>query len=364
MTGGVKIMIAESDQKTASSLATALRKEGWEVVLSGDVIHALSVALKQKPAAVILGTQLPGGGGLSVLKRMRASVHTAGTPVIAVTGSVGPKKQEFLSAGAQECMDQPVETGALCAAIRKHLAQPPVITGAPVDLLRAPERMAALEKTELLDTAPSEPLDMVTRITAKLLGVPAALVSLVDKDRQFFKSQFGLPDPLAVSRQTPLSHSFCQWVVSGREQVVVRDAREDPVLRNNLAVRDLGVIAYAGVPLSAGVDQVIGSFCAIDLNPHTWSEEDIATLRDLAQVTEAYIAFGQARHGSAGSAPAGIRRNTDALADVRVAASGIGGAARTLQRRWRHLNEPEREALFGIVETQSQYLVHLTGGQR
>lgn len=364
MTDGKKILVAESDPEVASSVAAALRKEGWQVVLASDALQALSVALNQRSAAVVCGAQLPGGGGLHLLKRMRSSVHTAATPVIAIAGRVGPQRQEMLAAGAQECMDRPVDAGALCASLRKHLALPPVVAGAPLDVLRAPERMAALNETKLLDTEPSELLDVLTGIAARLLGVPIALVSLVDKDRQFFKSQFGLPDPWAASRQTPLSHSFCQWVVSGREQVVVRDAREHPVLQSNLAVRDLGVVAYAGVPLSTGGDQMIGSFCAIDSNPHAWSEDDIVLLRDLAQLTETCIASGRGGQGSSGSEPSATLRDAHTLADMRVAARGMGSAAGILRRRWQELTPPEREALFGIVETQSQRLVRLTGGQR
>lgn len=362
MAGELKIMLVDSDQKAALLVAAALRKQGWDVVFATDAVHALNMAVKQKPAAVVLGTQLPGGGGLNVLKKMRTNLYTADTPVIAVTGPVGPQREELLAAGAQECMEQPVDTGALCAAIRKCLAHPPVIMAAPADVLRAPERLAALEETGLLDSAPNELLDRITWLAVSLLGVPTALVSLVGSDRQFFKSQIGVADPWATSRETPLSHSFCQWVVAGREAVVVADAREHPVLRSNLAIRDLGVIAYAGVPLSAGADQKIGSFCAIDSIPRSWSADDLATLRDLALVTEAYVALGRARQATAESVPATIRSDADAVAVMRAGANGMGSAARILRQRWHRLTEPEREALFEIVETLRQNLIQVTGG--
>jgi GAF domain-containing protein len=86
-------------------------------------------------------------------------------------------------------------------------------------------------------------------MAAKVLKVPVALMSLVDADRQFFKSQVGLPDEWAQERETPLSHSFCQYVAGSNEPLIIGDAREYPLVCDNLAVRDLNVVAYAGVPL-------------------------------------------------------------------------------------------------------------------
>ena len=106
-------------------------------------------------------------------------------------------------------------------------------------------------------------------------------MSLVDDRRQFFKSAVGLAEPWASARQTPLSHSFCQHAVSSAEALLVTDAREDPRVRDNLAVRDLGVIAYAGVPLITQ-QQPLGTLCVIDTNPRAWADEEVELLRELA----------------------------------------------------------------------------------
>jgi len=123
----------------------------------------------------------------------------------------------------------------------------------------------------------------VGKSDAALEELPVALVSLVDRDRQFFKSCVGLPEPWATTRETPLSHSFCQHTVITGEPLVVDDAREHPELRHNLAVPDIGVVAYAGVPLVTSDGEILGAFCAIDTKPRRWSEADIETLRDLAE---------------------------------------------------------------------------------
>jgi GAF domain-containing protein len=146
-------------------------------------------------------------------------------------------------------------------------------------------RLAALEATALLDTPTERVFDRLTEMAAVTLGVPIALISLVTDDRQFFKSQCGLPAPVATARETPLSHSFCQHVVQDRAPLVIEDARENARVRDNLAIPDLGAIAYAGVPLTLPDGQVIGSFCAIDTSPHRWREADIELLNTLAETT-------------------------------------------------------------------------------
>lgn len=150
-----------------------------------------------------------------------------------------------------------------------------------VDAVRDPDRVAAVRRLALLDTPPEEAFDRLTRLASQIFAVPVALVTLVDEDRQYFKSCLGLPEPWASLRQTPLSHSFCQIVTSG-DALVIEDAREHPLVRDNLAIRDLGVIAYAGVPLADSHGQVLGSFCVIDSRPRTWSEAEVGILRALA----------------------------------------------------------------------------------
>ena len=144
-------------------------------------------------------------------------------------------------------------------------------------------RLQALRRSGLLDSAAEESFDRITRIAASALGVPVALVSLVDEDRQFFKSCVGLPRPWSDDRQTPLSHSFCQHVVTGSQPLIITDAREHPLVRDNPAIDDLGVVAYAGFPLRMPDGEVLGSLCAIDSEPREWTERELETLRDLAE---------------------------------------------------------------------------------
>jgi len=152
-----------------------------------------------------------------------------------------------------------------------------------------PRRLAALQRTGLLDARPSDTFDRLTTLATQLLGVPIALVSLVDDDRQFFVSCPGVGEPWATARETPLSHSFCQYVVATGEPLVVEDARDIDFLRSNLAIRDLGVIAYAGVPLRLSTGEVIGSFCAIENAPRAWTPAELESLKTLAAAAMAEL---------------------------------------------------------------------------
>ena len=143
-------------------------------------------------------------------------------------------------------------------------------------------RLSALRRSHLLDSRPEAAFDRLTGLASRVLRAPMALISLVDEGRQFFKSAVGLPEPWASLRETPLSHSFCQHVVASRCVLAVADAGSDPLVRENLAVAELGVIAYLGVPLLSACGHALGAFCVIDLRPRPWTDEEVAILRDLA----------------------------------------------------------------------------------
>ncbi|WP_326951325.1 SpoIIE family protein phosphatase [Amycolatopsis sp. NBC_01307] len=153
--------------------------------------------------------------------------------------------------------------------------------GRPDLVLCDPGRTGALHDSGLSARADSA-MDRFAAMVRVQLRVPVALVSLVEPDRQVFPGMQGLPEPWATARHTPLSHSFCQHVVITGEPLVLTDARTVALTSDNLAIPDLGVVAYAGIPLTDTDGHVLGSLCAIDTRPRTWTGDEIATLTDLA----------------------------------------------------------------------------------
>ena len=148
----------------------------------------------------------------------------------------------------------------------------------------------SLEELGIIDAPPESIFDNFTQLATSLFNIPVSLVSIVDFDnnRQFFKSQVGLVEPWAAQRQTPLSHSFCQHVVNDNATLVVENAAQHPKVKDNLAVRDLGVATYLGCPIYSPDDKPIGAFCVIDGNPRRWTDVEITQLEGLSRcVTDA-----------------------------------------------------------------------------
>lgn len=150
------------------------------------------------------------------------------------------------------------------------------------------DRLETLRATGLLDSLPEAAFDRYVRLAATITGAPIALISLVDAQRQFFKAQLGLAEPWAGLRQTPLTHSFCQHVVTSGETLAIEQASSHPLVRENLAITELGVESYLGAPLQLE-GQRLGSLCVIDGKTRQWTATDRQALQDLADAVNTEI---------------------------------------------------------------------------
>lgn len=148
-----------------------------------------------------------------------------------------------------------------------------------------PERLEALRGLDILDTPPEPRFDRVTRLAQQLFQVPIALVSLVDADRQWFKSQQGLG-----ATETPRDISFCGHAILGDAIFVVPNTLEDDRFADNPLVCGVPDIRfYAGAPLHSSSGHRVGTLCIIDRQPRSFSEEGLKGLRDLADCVEAEL---------------------------------------------------------------------------
>ena len=139
------------------------------------------------------------------------------------------------------------------------------------------ERLAELTGLNLLDTPTEAEFDRVTERLTKLFKVPIALLTLIDKDRQWFKSQTGLPTDLAEARCTSRDISLCGHVIANDEMLIVRDLARDPRFANNPFVKERGLRFYAGVPLRGPNGFPIGTLTILDTKPRevTSQEQDL-----------------------------------------------------------------------------------------
>jgi signal transduction histidine kinase len=149
-------------------------------------------------------------------------------------------------------------------------------------ILNDPKRVEALRRLCLLNTPADPAFDRLTRLAADILNAPISLVTLVDAEYQFFKSQVGLQEPWASARQTPLSHSFCQHTLTSNEPLIIENALSHHLVHDNLAIQDLDAHAYLGIPLTTSDGDAIGSFCVLDDKPRVWTTREINLLKDLS----------------------------------------------------------------------------------
>lgn len=158
-----------------------------------------------------------------------------------------------------------------------------------MQVIRDKHRLGAVRRLVVLDTPPTPAFDRLTRMAAELLDCPISLLTIVDAERQWFKSTHGLPD--AAVRETPLSYSLCQYVVTARARVVVPDAGADAQLRGHPAVTELGMRAYAGSPIWSPDHHPVGALCVADHVPHEWDDRQLDILDDLAQIATRELAL-------------------------------------------------------------------------
>ena len=153
-------------------------------------------------------------------------------------------------------------------------------------------RLDALRRLELLDAPTDGSFDRLTRLAAAALDAPVAVLSLVDGERQLFRSVHDPAGRLGSMRETPLEHSLCRHVLASARALLIDDARRDDRGAGSPVIDQLGVVAYAGAPLVAPDGRIVGSLCVLDHEPRRWSERDARVLADLAALAMAEAEAG------------------------------------------------------------------------
>jgi PAS domain S-box-containing protein len=152
------------------------------------------------------------------------------------------------------------------------------------------DRIRAVRNSGLLDAKNKTEFDDIIEVVKAGLNCPVALVSILDEHRQVFLAHLGLPEKWAEAAETPLTHSFCQHVVRDKQPLIIGDATLHDLVRDNLAITDLGVISYMGVPVTLPDGMVIGALAAIDGEPRVWTDAELETLSRIGKIVSNQIA--------------------------------------------------------------------------
>ncbi|HEY0712296.1 MAG TPA: protein kinase family protein, partial [Polyangia bacterium] len=162
--------------------------------------------------------------------------------------------------------------GGSTGAVAATMLAPPI----PTD---EAERQAKLDRLQVLDSAPEPPFDNIARLAAHVCGTPMALVTLVDRRRQWFKARVGVKH-IETQRDT----SFCAHALIDNQPLVVPDARNDPRFFDNpMVIAEPNIRFYAGIPLRTGPGSALGTLCVIDRVPRELSSAQMDALRLLAE---------------------------------------------------------------------------------
>jgi GAF domain-containing protein len=170
---------------------------------------------------------------------------------------------------------------------RAHAAEGLGGTMTPATPIVEKDRLAALEKYAILDTEPEQGFDDLTLLASYVCKTPMAMISLVDEDRQWFKSKVGL-----TSSQTPRDIALCSVAIQHSEVMVVPDTLKDERFRDNpLVVSHPHIRFYAGAPLITDEGYALGTLCVVDQNPRTFGEDQQLALQALSRLVVAQLEF-------------------------------------------------------------------------
>jgi CheY-like chemotaxis protein len=281
------------DPEPGRVLADAVRADGSQLLVAGDDRHLLRLVQDERPSVVIVQRGFAGTDALELCRVIRSlDGFDDANPVLVV---VAASQQEMdveagVGAGVTDWLLWPFKetyarTRMHCWLLREACRWSP----APLPISEG-RRLDALYALHVLDTPPEERFDRYTRIAAGLFDVPIAMVSLIDRDRQWLKSRHGY-DVV----ETPREVAFCAHTILDSAVLQVPDALQDERFADNPAVVGAPRVRfYAGAPLAAPDGSRVGSLCLIDGRPRQLDERQLTLLRDLADLVEAELAAGAA----------------------------------------------------------------------
>jgi phosphoribosyl 1,2-cyclic phosphodiesterase/GAF domain-containing protein len=272
------VLVGVADIKLATVLSEAVRAEGICTMLFSDIAEARTLIAKNRPSLAILEHDPPRVDGIEACRAIRRQNKDEEDrfPVVMVAGH--EEAESGSPAGITEWLIKPFTSAYARTKIRAWVLRTTcrwIRANIPADEER---RVASLHALRILDTEPDERFDRITRLASALFNMPIAVVSLVEQDRQWFKSCYGVNE-----KETSRDAAFCAHVVYDRKPMVVPDTLLDARFAENpLVVGEPRIRFYAGYPLILDDGACIGTLCVLDTRPRSLVGADLSRLRDLA----------------------------------------------------------------------------------
>ena len=277
---------AHRDELAGEMLVQLLRKQGFDAdnasaaLSSGELVET---AAKLDPEAICISVVAPStvihARFLSSKLRNRLPHVKIVVGIWAATENMADAVERLRSSGANEVVLSLAEAVVQLAKFSVGIADD-MVPGATPD--NEEQRLAELARLHLIDSTNEEVFDRITKKLARVFDVPIALITLIDQDRQWFKSQVGLPADLAEAQQTSRDLSVCGHVIANNEVLVVEDLARDRRFANNPLLKERGLRFYAGAPLRSN-NFPIGSLCILDVKPRRMTERDQRLLEVMAE---------------------------------------------------------------------------------
>jgi len=274
------------DELAGEMLVQLLRQQDFvaenasAVLSSGELVE---MAAKSDPEAICISVVTPStlihARYLSTKLRAQLPHVKIVVGIWGATENMAGAGERLRSSGADEVVLSLAEAVVQLAKFSVSITDE-MIPGAIPD--NEEKRLEELARLHLADGTREEVFDRITKRLARIFEVPIALITFVDRDHQWFKSQIGLPEEIAEAQQTSRELSVCGHVIANDEILVVEDLSRDPRFANNPLLRERGLRFYAGVPLRSN-NLPIGSLCILDLKPRRMSEREKRLLEVMAE---------------------------------------------------------------------------------
>jgi phosphoribosyl 1,2-cyclic phosphodiesterase len=278
-----EVLLVTATESSLALCAAIASEDAVPLLVRGDLAAAIEQVRRRNPSLVVVDHALFGDSLPDVRRELHAAGLAADVPVLVLADAPVPARGNTYA----ECLVRPFSKEFLRAKLRAWLLR------TTCRWMRAPappdeaSRLETLRALGLLDTAPDPRFDRITALAAEAFQVPIALVSLVDENRQWFKSCVGLE-----ASETSREVAFCAHAILERDLLVVPDALADARFADNPLVTGAPHVRfYAGVPLHVGDTTPIGTLCLIDTRPRELEARQVELLRSLGAMVERELAL-------------------------------------------------------------------------